>query len=110
MNLHALDVVFSPRRRTEEEDDLRERVFGEFTLTGDAPVGMVADLYGIEVLDPADAADLAAEKLKPLVQLVDDVDAYCSPTRRATAGATPTSTASAASRAPAASNLTSPSI
>lgn len=47
--LHALDVIFSPRRRAEEEDDLRERVFGEFTLSGDAPVGMVADLYGMEV-------------------------------------------------------------
>lgn len=47
--LHSLDVIFSPRRRAEDEDDLRERVFGEFTLSGDAPVGMVADLYGMEV-------------------------------------------------------------
>jgi len=47
--LHTLDVVFSPRRRAEDEDDLRERVFGEFTLSAEAPVGMVADLYGMDV-------------------------------------------------------------
>jgi hypothetical protein len=34
------------------------------------------DFYGIEVLDREDAAGLATDKLKPLDQLADDVDAY----------------------------------
>lgn len=34
------------------------------------------DFYGIEVLDPADAVDLATTKMRPLDQLADDIDAY----------------------------------
>lgn len=49
--LHALDGLFASRRHDEEEEELREREFGDFMLGADAPAGMVADLYGVPV-DP----------------------------------------------------------
>ncbi len=52
-----LDHLFVPANDAEESE--QQRVFGTFTLDGDAPLGEIADIYGVEVPDPAKSQTLA---------------------------------------------------
>ena len=56
-HMALLDHLFVPANDAEESE--QQRVFGTFTLDGDAPLGEVAEIYGVEVPERAKSQTLA---------------------------------------------------
>ncbi len=56
-HMALLDHMFVPADDTEESE--QQRFYGSFTLAGDAPLGEVADIYGVEVPEPVRSLTLA---------------------------------------------------
>ena len=56
-HMGLLDHLFVPADDAEESE--QQRVFGTFTLDGDAPLGEVADIYGVEVPERVKSQTLA---------------------------------------------------
>jgi len=56
-HMALLDHLFVPANDAEESE--QQRVFGTFTLDGDAPLGEVAEIYGVEVPAHAESQTLA---------------------------------------------------
>ena len=55
-HMALLDHLFVPADDAEETE--QQRVFGTFTLDGDAPLGEVADIYGVELPEPVKSQTL----------------------------------------------------
>jgi cell volume regulation protein A len=55
-HMRLLDHLFVPADDAEESE--QQRVFGAFTLDGDAPVAEVADIYGVELPEPVKSQTL----------------------------------------------------
>jgi cell volume regulation protein A len=56
-HMRLLDHLFVPADDAEESE--QQRVFGTFTLDGDAPLGEVAETYGVEIPEQAKSQTLA---------------------------------------------------